>query len=95
VAQIIKVNQRSGRLLFLQIQIPCIKACVRMQLIICTAPCRMDFPRLVMGCNVIIADGLRGTDFREIEINCRTHVKSAKIGTAIADADIIIHQLII
>lgn len=40
-------------------------------------------------CQVIIADGVKGTDYREIEINgeyCRT----AKIGTAIADADIII-----
>lgn len=40
-------------------------------------------------CQVIIADGLKGTDYREIVIDqefCRT----AKIGTAIADADIIV-----
>jgi uncharacterized protein len=43
----------------------------------------------VVGCHVIIADGIKGTDFEEVEINlpsCRT----AKIGKAIADADIII-----
>ena len=38
---------------------------------------------------VIIADGLKGTDYREIEINC-AHVKKAKIGTVIADSDIMI-----
>lgn len=41
------------------------------------------------GCNVIIADGLKGTDYKEIEIN-QMHCKTAKIGTAIADADIVI-----
>ncbi|MEQ8203562.1 MAG: DUF362 domain-containing protein, partial [Smithellaceae bacterium] len=41
------------------------------------------------GANVIIADGLRGTEFREIKIN-QKHCKTAKIGSAIADADIII-----
>lgn len=47
------------------------------------------FNPLSVGCNVIIADGLKGTDYREIEINCK-HCKTAKIGTAIADSDIII-----
>lgn len=47
------------------------------------------YNRLQTGCDVIIADGLKGTDFREIEIN-QKHCKTAKIGTAIADADIII-----
>lgn len=41
------------------------------------------------GCHVIIADGLKGTDEAYIPINC-TYVKTAKIGRAIADADIII-----
>lgn len=41
------------------------------------------------GANIIIADGLRGMDFREIEIN-QQHRKTAKISSAIADADIII-----
>jgi uncharacterized Fe-S center protein len=47
------------------------------------------FNPISVGCNVIIADGLKGTDYREIEINGK-HCKTAKIGTAIADADIII-----
>jgi len=44
---------------------------------------------LATDCPVIIADGLRGADYREIEIN-QEFTKSAKIGSAIADADIII-----
>lgn len=47
------------------------------------------FNPLTTGCHVIIADGLKGTDYREVEINLK-HCKTAKIGTAIADADIII-----
>lgn len=47
------------------------------------------FNPLAVGCHVIIADGLKGTDYREIELNMK-HCKAAKIGTAIADADIII-----
>ncbi|MBC2580874.1 DUF362 domain-containing protein [Clostridium sp. DJ247] len=47
------------------------------------------FNPLTVGCNVIIADGLKGTDYREIEINSK-YCKTAKIGTAIADADVII-----
>lgn len=47
------------------------------------------FNPMTVGCHVIIADGLKGTDYREVEINMK-HCKTAKIGTAIADADIII-----
>jgi uncharacterized protein len=47
------------------------------------------FNRLSTGCDVVIADGLRGTDYREIEIGQR-HVARAKIGAAIADADIVV-----
>lgn len=47
------------------------------------------FNSVTCGCNVIIADGLRGTDYEEIEINLK-HCKTAKIGSAIADSDIII-----
>lgn len=43
----------------------------------------------VTGCPVVIADGLKGTEFREISINLK-HCKKAKIGSAIADADIIL-----
>ena len=41
------------------------------------------------GCHVIIADGLKGTDEQEVEIN-QEYVKTAKIGRAIMDADVII-----
>lgn len=44
---------------------------------------------LATNCQVIIGDGLKGIDYREIELNME-FCKSAKIGTAIADADIII-----
>jgi hypothetical protein len=47
------------------------------------------FNRLAVGCDVIIADGLKGTDFREIVID-QKHCRTARIGTAIADADIIL-----
>jgi uncharacterized Fe-S center protein len=40
-------------------------------------------------CDVIIADGLKGTNYREIAINGE-YCKSPKIGSAIADADIIL-----
>ena len=40
-------------------------------------------------CPVIIADGLKGTDFREIPLNGK-FCKAPKIGTAIVDADILI-----
>lgn len=47
------------------------------------------FNPISVGCNVIIADGLKGTEQKEIEIKGK-HCKAPKIGAAIADADIII-----
>jgi len=47
------------------------------------------FNPLVTDCPVIIGDGIKGTDYREIEVNLEL-CKSAKIGSAVADADIII-----
>lgn len=47
------------------------------------------FNPMTVDCSVIIADGLKGTDYREIKIDGK-HCKTAKIGAAIADADIII-----
>ena len=47
------------------------------------------FTPTTTGCSVIIADGLKGTDYREIEIN-QKHCKTAKIGAVIADSDIIV-----
>ena len=45
---------------------------------------------LSTGVHTIIADGLRGTDEREIPVEGGEYVKAAKIGAAIAEADIII-----
>jgi uncharacterized Fe-S center protein len=47
------------------------------------------FNPLATNCPVIIADGVKGIDYREIELNLEL-CKSAKIGSAIADSDIII-----
>jgi uncharacterized Fe-S center protein len=47
------------------------------------------FNRISVGCDVIIADGLTGTDTVEIPINLK-YVKNAKIGAAIANADVVI-----
>lgn len=47
------------------------------------------FSPLTTGCNIIIADGLKGTEYKEIEINLK-HCKTAKIAAALANADIII-----
>jgi len=44
---------------------------------------------LSAGCHVVIGDGIKGTDYREIEVNLEFTGK-AMIGTAIAEADIII-----
>ena len=41
-------------------------------------------------CQVIIADGLKGTDCKEIPLKNGEYCKAPKIGTAIADADVII-----
>lgn len=47
------------------------------------------FSPMQTGCNVIIADGLKGTDETIVPIN-QKYVKQAKIGHAIMDADIVI-----
>lgn len=47
------------------------------------------FNPMVVGCPVIIADGLRGADFEEVEID-EEYCKTAKIGKGITDADVII-----
>jgi hypothetical protein len=47
------------------------------------------FNPISANCDVIIADGLKGTECREVEINGE-YCKAPKIGAAIADADIII-----
>lgn len=45
---------------------------------------------LSTGVHTIIADGLRGTDEREIPVAGGEYVKEAKIGAAVAEADIIV-----
>ena len=47
------------------------------------------FNPISVGCNVIIADGVKGKEYREIVID-KKHCKTAKIGSAVADADILI-----
>jgi hypothetical protein len=47
------------------------------------------FNPMGIGCNVMIADGLKGTDYREIKIGLK-NCKTAKIGSIIADSDVII-----
>jgi uncharacterized protein len=47
------------------------------------------FNPMVTDCPVIIADGLRGTDFSEVPLNLE-YCKSAKIGKALVDSDIIV-----
>ena len=47
------------------------------------------FNPIAVPCPVIIADGLKAIDYREVSIDGE-YCKSAKIGSAIADADIII-----
>jgi uncharacterized protein len=47
------------------------------------------FNSITTGCNLVIADGIKGTDYRELEIN-QKNCRTAKIGAAIADADVLI-----
>ncbi len=42
------------------------------------------------GCQIIIGDGLKGTDEAYVPVPCGEHVKEAKIGRAVMDADIIV-----
>lgn len=48
------------------------------------------FTPMTVGCPILIADGLKGFDVTDVPVNGGTHVKSAKIGKAIMDADIFI-----
>lgn len=47
------------------------------------------FNSITTGCQTIIADGLKGNDYREIPVALK-HCSTVKIGSAIAEADIII-----
>ena len=48
------------------------------------------FNPVTTGCQILIADGLKGTDEALVPVEGGTYVKEAKIGRAIMDADIII-----
>ena len=48
------------------------------------------FSPLSTGCQIIIADGLKGTDDVEVPVAGGEYVKNAKIGRAIMDADVFI-----
>lgn len=48
------------------------------------------FNPLATGMHVLIADGLKGADFKEIPVINATHCPKPKIGNIIADADVII-----
>lgn len=47
------------------------------------------FNSMTTGCPIIIADGLRGNNYTDVEINLK-HCSNAKIGNALREADIII-----
>jgi uncharacterized Fe-S center protein len=42
------------------------------------------------GCQIIIGDGLKGTDEAYVPVPCGEYIKEAKIGRAIMDADIVV-----
>lgn len=48
------------------------------------------FNTVTTGCQIIIADGLRGTDEVEVPVKNGEYIKAAKIGRALMDADIVI-----
>ncbi len=48
------------------------------------------FNPLTTGCQIIIGDGLRGTDEAEVPVKNGEYVKTAKIGRVIMDADVFI-----
>ena len=49
-----------------------------------------DYNPFCTGCHVVIADGLKGTDEALVPVEGGEYIKEAKIGRAIADADVII-----
>ena len=48
------------------------------------------FTALTVGCPILIADGLKGLDEEEVPVEGGIHLKTAKIGKAIMDADVFI-----
>ena len=54
-----------------------------------TAAAHNGFNSLTVGCDVIIADGLKGTEFQDIPVDLK-HTRTAKIGSGVAVADVVI-----
>lgn len=52
--------------------------------------CRNGFNPLQVDCNVIIADGVKGTNYQAIELEGAKYCPAPKIGQAIADCDVFI-----
>ncbi len=48
------------------------------------------FTPLTVGCPILIGDGLKGTDDVEVPVDGGVYLKTAKIGRAVMDADIVI-----
>ncbi len=48
------------------------------------------FSPMSTGCQILIGDGLRGNDDVEVPVEGATHIKTAKIGKAVMEADIFI-----
>lgn len=48
------------------------------------------FSPLSVGCHILIADGLRGNEYVDLPVKNGIHLKTAKIGNALANADVII-----
>ncbi|MDR1671997.1 MAG: DUF362 domain-containing protein [Bacteroidales bacterium] len=48
------------------------------------------FNPIAVPCPVLIADGLKAVEYREVPVSKGSYCKTAKIGSAIADADIIV-----
>lgn len=55
-----------------------------------TAANENGYTPLSTGCQIIIGDGLKGTDDVEVPVRGGTHVKTALIGRAVMDADVFI-----
>ncbi|MDR2176276.1 MAG: DUF362 domain-containing protein [Synergistaceae bacterium] len=54
------------------------------------AACENGYSPFSTGCQIIIADGLKGTDEADVPVEGGVYVKSAKIGRAIMDADVVV-----
>ena len=55
-----------------------------------TPPTSNGFSPFSTGCQIIIADGLKGTDEAYVQVEGGEYIKEAKIGQAIMDADVFI-----